>query len=279
MKLGIVIQLGGNLREEITKSMDMGISTCQLICWDPDLFTEEMVQVVNNTIKEFDFGVTALWVGWQGPCVWNHVDGPLTIGLVPTTYRFDRIKTLELGARFANKIGVRDVITHVGFIPENPHDSEYYGLINSLKYLVTRLAQYDCNFLFETGQETPVTLLRTINEIGMSNVGINLDPANLILYGKGNPVDALDVFGQYILGVHAKDGLYPNDGYTLGSEVPLGEGKVDFEKLIPKLYACGYRGAVTIEREISGEQQIKDIMKAKRILDKIISSLPKDREG
>jgi L-ribulose-5-phosphate 3-epimerase len=105
MKLGIVIQLGGNLREEITKSMDMGISTCQLICWDPDLFTEEMVQVVNNTIKEFDFGVTALWVGWQGPCVWNHVDGPLTIGLVPTTYRFDRIKTLELGARFANKIG------------------------------------------------------------------------------------------------------------------------------------------------------------------------------
>jgi sugar phosphate isomerase/epimerase len=108
----------------------------------------------------------------------------------------------------------------------------------------------------------------------MSNVGINFDPANLILYGKANPVDALDILGQYVLGVHAKDGLYPKDGYTLGSEVSLGEGKVDFERLIPKLNAGGYHGAITIEREISGEQQIRDIKKAKQILDKILSSLP-----
>jgi L-ribulose-5-phosphate 3-epimerase len=273
MRLGIIINLGSNLREEIIKSLEMGISTCQFVCWETDLYTKEMVRYVNDAIKEFNFEVTALWVGWKGPCIWNLVDGPLTIGLVPAAFRVDRIKTLELGAHFANKIGVRDVITHVGFIPENPHDSEYFGLIKSLQDLIAQLAEYGCNFLFESGQETPVTLLRTIKDIGMKNVGINLDPANLIMYGKANPVDALDVFGQYVLGVHAKDGLYPTDGYSLGLEMPLGEGKVDFEKLIPKLFSCGYRGAITIEREISGEQQLKDIKKAKQILDRIISSL------
>ena len=125
-------------------------------------------------------------------------------------------------------------------------------------------------FLFETGQETPVTLLRTIEDIGTDNLGINLDPANLILYGKANPVDALDVFGKYVRDVHAKDGLYPTDGKHLGRETPLGEGKVDFPRLIAKLREVGYDGSLTIEREISGEQQLKDILRGKALLEELI---------
>ncbi len=135
---------------------------------------------------------------------------------------------LMSGADFTAQIGVPDIITHVGFIPENPNEPEYRSLVSALRYLVQYCQGGGLHFLFETGQETPVTLLRTIEDIGLPNVGINLDPANLILYGKANPVDALDVFGKYVRGVHAKDGLYPTTEASLGQEVPLGHGKVNF---------------------------------------------------
>ena len=126
------------------------------------------------------------------------------------------------------------------------------------------------NFLFETGQETPVTLKRLIMDTGLKNVGINLDPANLIMYGKANPVDALDVFGEYVMGVHAKDGKYPTNGNELGVETRIGEGKVNFPAFIAKLKEVGYDGAVTIEREISGEEQIRDIKESITYLNDLI---------
>ena len=101
-------------------------------------------------------------------------------------------------------------------------------------------------------------------------MGINLDPANLIMYGKANPVDALEVFGEYVRGIHGKDGRYPTDGHQLGAEVPLGQGKVNYPAFIAKLKEIGYQGDITIEREISGEEQKKDIRLAKEILDRLL---------
>ena len=126
-------------------------------------------------------------------------------------------------------------------------------------------------FWFETGQETPVTLLRVIERAGVDNLGINLDAGNLILYGKGNPLDALDVFGKYVKNLHAKDGLYPTNGRELGKEVAVGEGKSEYKKLIPRLYEIGFRGEVVIEREIEGEQQTRDIIKTIKLLRKLIA--------
>jgi sugar phosphate isomerase/epimerase len=104
-----------------------------------------------------------------------------------------------------------------------------------------------------------VVLLRTFERIGTNNLGINLDPANLILYGKASPIDSLDVIGSYVTNIHVKDGLYPTDGNNLGKEVPAGEGKVNFPEFIQKLKSLGFDGELIIEREISGEQQIRDI--------------------
>ena len=115
--------------------------------------------------------------------------------------------------------------------------------------------------------------MRILEDIGTDNLGINLDPANLLMYGKANPVDALDVLGAYVRGVHAKDGEYPTDGRKLGVEKPLGEGRVDFLRPLAKLKALGYDGALTIEREISGPQQIEDIKRSKRFLEQILASI------
>ena len=107
----------------------------------------------------------------------------------------------------------------------------------------------------------------------MDNLGINLDTANLILYGKANPVDALDVFGKYVRNLHAKDGRYPVNGHDLGVETQIGQGKVDFRALFTKLHELGYDSYVTIEREISGEQQLKDILESKVYLERVVCEI------
>ena len=110
-------------------------------------------------------------------------------------------------------------------------------------------------------------------ELPGARVGVNLDPANLIMYGKANPVDALEIIGSYVIGVHGKDGMYPTDGHKLGKEMPLGEGRVNYPVFIRRLKEVGYDGDITIEREISGEQQTKDILAGKALLEKLIAQL------
>lgn len=273
MKLGVIIPLTNSPEEEFKLVRDLGFPTCQLNGWNQTLFTQDIAQQVTTASKKYAVEISAFWCGWEGPQVWDFIDGPLTLGLVPVTYRLDRLKMLMRGSEFTARIGVRDLTTHVGFIPEDPNDPEFKSLVTTLRYLAQTCREKGQNFLFETGQETPVTLLRTIEAIGLDNVGVNLDPANLILYGKANPVDALDVFGRYVWGVHAKDGLYPTSGSNLGQEVPLGQGKVNFPALVARLKEAGYDGALTIEREISGDQQKIDILAAKVFLEKLIQEV------
>src|SRR5437763_1787056 len=125
-------------------------------------------------------------------------------------------------------------------------------------------------FRYETGQETPITLVRTIQDVGTDNQGVNFDLANLILYGKSNPVDAIELLGPYVQGIHAKDGLWPTNPRELGKEVPIGKGKVDFPRIIARLKQLNYQGAVTIEREVFGPEQIEDVRAAKVYLERII---------
>lgn len=261
---------GVDLIEKFNELKELGMNSCQLVCWDRELLTKEMADQVNAAVKECQVEISAFWCGWEGPRYWNFYEGQLTLGLIPTAYRFRRMEMLMEGSDFASWIGVQDLVTHVGFIPENPYDVQYAEVIACLKKIVQKCESNGQYFLFETGQETPITLLRAIQDIGSEHLGINLDPANLIMYGKANPVDALDVFGKYVRGVHGKDGLYPTDGRELGPEVALGEGRVDYPRFVTKLKEVGYDGDITIEREISGPEQIADIISAKAILDKLI---------
>ena len=269
MKIGVLIKLD-EAKERIPKAVEMGIHSCQLCSWDMSKRTDEMAQEILDLLGKYDMEVSSFWAGWSGPAAWNFTEGPVTLGLLPPAYRYQRIKELKQAGDFAKKLGICQVVTHAGFIPENPHDPQYAGMLDALREVAEHLKQNDQYFLFETGQETPVTLLRAINDIGTGNLGVNLDTANLILYGKANPVDALDVFGQYVMDLHVKDGLYPTDGWKLGHEVAVGEGKADFPRVIARLKELGYDGALTIEREISGDQQIEDILKAKALLEKYI---------
>lgn len=277
MRVGTMIELSKDMdvEEAFGRLKSMGMESCQLVCWDRKLLCEKTVLLVKAAAKRTEVDITAFWCGWEGPKTWDFYDGQLTLGLVPQTFRFERMKMLEEGIDFAHMLHIKDVVTHVGYMPENPYDADYAGILACLKALVRRCGERGQNFLFETGQETPVTLKRVIQDIekgtGLKNVGINLDPANLIMYGKGNPVDALEVFGEYVMGVHGKDGRYPTDGYRLGEETPLGEGSVNYPAFVSRLREIGYKGDITIEREISGREQKRDIETAKKLLEGLIA--------
>lgn len=275
MKIGVCIRHNRqeDIRKQIADAVELGFDNAQLITWDSSLWTEEQAQKIRNACDEFGFTISAVWVGWCGPSTWNFYEGQETLGLVPVAYRFARLQDLCNGSDFAKLLGVQDVVTHVGFIPENPHDPNYLSLVTTLKVLMRKVTDNGQRFLFETGQETPVTLMRAIADTGFENMGINLDPANLLLYGKANPVDAVGIFGKKIWGVHAKDGMYPTGGYELGQEKALGEGMVNFPRLIQALADTGYEGALTIEREISGDQQIADIKAGKKLLESCLEGI------
>ena len=223
--------------------------------------TDDNADKITVAKNKHGMDITAFWCGWPGPKIWDFYGGQETLGLVPVTYRFERSQTLIEGSDFAAKLSITDFVTHVGFIPENPYDSNYFGIVHAVKTVADHCAVNGQNFLFETGQETPVTLLRIIQDIGATN---------LVLYGKANPVDALDVIGKYVMGIHGKDGLYPTDGHSLGNEVALGQGKVNFPLFIERLKEIGYNGDITIEREITGDEQKRDILEAKKILEQLI---------
>src|SRR5207248_5237235 len=155
-------------------------------------------------------------------------------------------------------------------IPDNPNVPVYKDTVAAIREVAAYCKNNGQNLRYETGQETPITLLHTIPDVGLDNQGVNFDLANLILYGKANPVDAIELLGPYVQGIHAKDGMWPTNPRELGKEVPIGKGKVDFPRIIERLKQLNYRGAVTIEREISGPQQLADVREAMLYLEKLI---------
>ena len=264
-----------DILEKFRKNQELGINSCQICIWNVDIFkSDEHAEKIKAAIAETGINVSSLWAGWTGPCEWNFTAGPDTIGLVPVAYRFTRLGELKSASDFAEKIGVNQVVTHVGFIPENPSATEFNGTVAALRNLCGYMKKKGQYFLFETGQETPITLLRTIEAIGTGNLGVNLDTANPILYGKANPVDALDVFGKYVMDTHIKDGFYPTNGMYLGHEARAGDGKANIPEVVRKLIVeYGYEGPFTIEREISGEQQTADIIHAKKLLEDAMAKI------
>ena len=265
MTIGAMLSLENNIEEIFQELKALGLSHCQL-GGNSALYTDEMAGRVKAAMKKEGVTITTFFAGWPGPKVWDFIEGPVTLGLVPPEYRFARVEEIIKTSDFAAKLGVNQVCTHVGFIPESPSDPLYPGVVAALKYVVAHCKHNGQKFMFETGQETPVSLRRVIEELGRDGVGINFDPANLLMYGKANPVDALDIIGEFILDIHAKDGEYPVNGRELGVEKPLGQGRVNFPALISKLKSLGYDGPLTIEREISGEKQRDDIRNAAAIL-------------
>jgi L-ribulose-5-phosphate 3-epimerase len=262
MSLGLLISPAHGPEETIARVKNLGFTSC-FLSLDAYIgkFTPDLAKQMKDLLDKYQVTATTVEVVGPGRLVWNFTDGPSTIGVVPRQTRTERIDALKEASDFAKLLGVPQVQTHCGFIPEDPKEPLYEEAVRAIRELALHCAGNGQSFLMETGQETPTTVARTIKDVAQPNLGVGLDTANLILYGKANPSDAADILGPHVKSVHAKDGKWPTNPDELGEEVLIGEGLVDFKTVFTKLKKAGYTGAITIERETSGPQQIEDVKK------------------
>jgi sugar phosphate isomerase/epimerase len=274
MAVGLLISPFGAPEATIQRVHDMGFSNCFLsLDGYIDKFTPEAAKQIGDLLTKYGLVATTVEVVGPAPLVWDFERGPSTIGLVPPKTRAARIDALKQVSDFAKRLGIGQVQTHCGFIPENPDDPLYPPAVDAIRTVAQHCQGNGQDFLMETGQETPTTMSRALRDVNMPNLGVGLDTANLILYGKANPVDAVDILGTHVRSVHAKDGKWPTDPSKLGEEVMIGQGLVDFKTVFTKLHKLGYTGAITIERETSGPQQVADVKNEKSYLEQILSEV------
>lgn len=272
MRVGILVPWEGDFKGNIGKVSALGFVCGQISIWDMSLYTKEGAEVLKAICAGGGFEVTSLWCGWSGPVDWYYPGMYSTLGLVPAWLRSRRTVDLLNGAAFGRMMGVREIVTHIGYIPDNPFDENYIGIVNALKVIGSDLKKHGQRLLLETGEELPVTLVQMIKATGLDNLGVNLDPANLILSGRANAVEALNYMAPYLMGMHAKDALRATPGEPHGTEVPIGQGHANFPELIKILKANGYGGEIIIEREgVSGAEWENDVASAKAYLEGLIA--------
>jgi L-ribulose-5-phosphate 3-epimerase len=195
-----------------------------------------------------------------------------TVGLVPPASRAARVARTKAVSDFARKLGIESVACHIGFIPEAPEDPIYAEIRAVTRDICDHCARNGQSFTLETGQEPARVLLRFIEDVRRPNLKINFDPANMILYGTGDPVEALDVLAKHVISVHCKDGDWPpmDQPSALGVERAVGEGSVDFPSFLSKLKEIGYRGVLSIEREAAdSDARARDIRHAIAFLESL----------
>ncbi|RIH63509.1 sugar phosphate isomerase/epimerase [Mariniphaga sediminis] len=263
-----IITSGNNPEEDIKRISNMGFTTCQLGISE---YSPELAKRLSDNLGKYQIQPNTLICMGPGPYIWSLDEGPSTIGLVPREYREERIERLYKGIDFCVETGIPAVHAHFGFIPEDPRDILYLEFVKAMRKVGEYGVNKNIDLYFETGQETPITLLRAIEDIGTGNLYVNLDPANLVMYGKANPCDGLKILIKYVRALHIKDGLYPTDPNKLGKEVPVPEGEVDFPGMVRLLKENDFKGAYIIECELSGDRT-EYILQTKKYIETLILS-------
>jgi sugar phosphate isomerase/epimerase len=184
-----------------------------------------------------------------------------TGGYVPDEQWTLRKRLSDQAAALGAELGLRAITTHVGFIPRQGA-AGYQKMVDRVRQVAEAFARHRVELGMETGQEPAGELLEFLHDVGSGNVFVNFDPANMILYGAGDPIEAIRTLGKHIRHVHVKDGTASSKpGQDWGEEVPFGKGEVGPEQFLAALGLIGYRGPLVIERE-AGSERAADVRTA-----------------
>jgi sugar phosphate isomerase/epimerase len=266
LALGVITGLGTNALAALNYVRSLGVPTAQ-ISYPVAVDSEAGIREIEVARLATGIEITTVFCSFAGESYFDIPTVQATVGLVPQATRAERVeRTLKI-AEFAQKIGVKRVATHIGFVPEDHSGPLYVTMVQVTRRICDALRASGQVFALETGQETAQSLKHFIQHVHRDNLKVNFDPANMILYGNEQPIPALDVLIPWIDGVHCKDGRWPTQEGQLGKETPLGEGDVNLRAWLKRLLELGYRGPLTIEREISGERQKEDILRAVALLE------------
>lgn len=192
-----------------------------------------------------------------------------TGGIVPDATWKENLQNIQATAAIAADLGLKLVTFHAGFVPHDAADAGYAKMLQRLAAVAEIFAAEKMDVALETGQETAADLAALLGALNRPNVGVNFDPANMLLYGKGDPIQAVRLLGPWIRQVHIKDATQTKVPGTWGAEVPVGTGEVNWPAFFAALAEMNYRGDLVIERE-AGTQRVTDIRTAREVVLKLV---------
>ena len=249
--IGVFTSVDAGLGVKLEVAHELGVPTIQLHAPAKATRNQENADKFLARLGELDIQLTAVFGGFEGE---SYADIPTvvkTVGLVPPETRSERAREMKEISDFARMLACDVVALHLGFIPHDASDPLYGEIVDVTRDLLDHCRGNGQNLHLETGQESAAGLLKFIGDVERDNLFVNFDPANMILYGTGEPIEAVREIGRFVRSVHCKDGTWSDKpGESWGCEVPLGEGDVGMENYLRALDEIGYAGPLTIEREI-----------------------------
>ena len=270
--IGVFASIDAGLGVHLEVVHELGIPTVHLHAPSQASRTPERAEEFLARLKDLGITITVVFGGFEGE---SYADIPTvvkTVGLVPPETRAARTREMKEIADFAKLLGVDTVALHVGFVPHDKSNPLYNEVVAVTQEICDHCQANNQRLHLETGQESPEALLQYHGDVARDNLFINFDPANMILYGSGEPIAALKKVGKYVRSVHCKDATWADKpGEEWGCEVPVGQGAVGFENFLATLKEIGYDGPLTIEREIpqEPERQKKEIGDAVALLNQL----------
>jgi len=270
--IGVFASIDAGLGVRLEVARELGVRTIHLHTPQASSRTPERAVEFNKRLADLDITITCVFAGFEGE---SYADIPTvqrTIGLMPRETRAARTAELKEIADFARKLNVDVVGVHLGFVPHDKSDPDYRELLDITRDVCDHCKRNGQALHLETGQEPVDVLIAFLDDVGRDNLFVNFDPANMILYGAGQPIPSLEQLGSRVHSIHCKDATWSDQpGETWGREVALGEGDVDFEAYLKTLKKIGYTGPLTIEREIpqEPERQKAEIGRAIELLERL----------
>jgi sugar phosphate isomerase/epimerase len=261
-EVGVMFWAG---RDNLAEIQSLGVRCGQLgVPGDLELTAQEAAGW-KSALDQAEFPVVTVFAAYNGEAYTDIPTVQRTVGFIPRDTRAEREQRTYQVIDFAAAMGLSSFACHIGFVPEDIGHPDYIEVREMVRRVADHAAKTKQTFALETGQEPAHVLQRFLKDVDRDNVGINFDPANLILYGTGDPIEALSVLGPHVISVHVKDGDWPNSDQpgVLGIERPLGQGAVGIPRFVSKLKEIGFRGPLNIEREAENQaERIADIRKA-----------------
>jgi L-ribulose-5-phosphate 3-epimerase len=238
---------------ELKQLLDrLGINVVQIACGDPHHAAWAEGDRMPEAARAAGFTMTGTMLGFPGEDYTTPQTIQRTGGFGDPKTRPERLERFQWALDRTRALGLSDLMLHGGFIPE-PGDADRKPFLDTLGRVSALAAAKGVTVALETGQETADLLRKTLDELKCQNLKVNFDPANMLLYDKGDPLRAVEILGPDIHSVHVKDANRPTTPGTWGTEVPLGQGQVNIGAFVKTLQKVGYRGPLCIEREV-GDQ-------------------------
>ncbi len=256
LTVGVFYWISDNAQATVSEIVDLGVEACQLAITGERKLTPELAEAYRKELAKAGLGVATVFAAYEGE---RYDDIPTvvrTVGFMPHSTRAAReLRTREV-IDFGAALGIGSFGCHVGFVPEDRIDPDYEEVRDVVRRIADYAASYGMTFSLETGQEPAAALLQFFRDVDRPNVRINFDPANMILYGSGEPIEAYKLLAPYVVSIHGKDGDWPDPSTpdALGTERPLGSGSVDVARFVRTVRESGFVGTINVESGVHGDE-------------------------